>query len=139
MARESRTDFSVEISGKVHPDAGIYTWDIERNLVFADAALAALFGLDPQETVRGLPLDTYLERVHPADKPGLAKVIGKTIVADIPQQQEYRVQGSDGAYRSVTAFGRAFRDRSDNPILYSGMVVPSNTLDIPAPDGKSPQ
>jgi PAS domain-containing protein len=137
MVRGDGGGFSLEISGEIHPDAGIYTWDIERNLVFADQALAELFGLDPEETARGLPLETYLDRVHPGDKAALAKVIGQTIVAGIPQQQEYRVRGSDDEYRLVTAFGRAFRDRSDNPILYSGIVVPSETLGRTVADGKS--
>jgi PAS domain S-box-containing protein len=137
MVRGDGGGFSLDISGEIHPDAGIYTWDIERNLVFADQALAELFGLDPEQTARGLPLETYLDRVHPGDKASLAKVIGQTIAADIPQQLEYRVRDSNGQYRLVTAFGRAFRDRSDNPILYSGIVVPSETLGRPVTDGHS--
>ncbi|EJJ28423.1 PAS domain-containing protein [Rhizobium sp. CF142] len=105
-------------------DAGIYTWDIVRNLVFADSALAGLFGLDPEATVHGLPLEDYLARVHPDDRPDLAKKISEVIVADIAQQNTYRVQGRDGRYRLVAAFGRAFRDQSGSPVLYSGIVVP---------------
>lgn len=135
MAGEGKGDFSLQVSGETHPDAGIYTWDIERNLVFADAALAGLFGLDPEETVCGLPLEAYLDRVHPDDKPALAKIISQTIIANLPQQGGYRVLSGDGIYQSVTAFGRAFRDRSGSPILYSGIVVPSDSLDRPLTDG----
>jgi len=115
---------SFEMFDEVACDAGIYTWDIVRNLVFADSAVAVLFGLDPDATVHGLPLEDYLARVHPDDRPDLAKKISDVIVADIAQQNTYRVQGKDGRYRMVAAFGRAFRDHSGSPVLYSGIVVP---------------
>lgn len=115
---------SFEIFEEAACDAGIYTWDIVRNLVFADSALAELFGLDAAATVRGLPLEDYLARVHPDDRPQLAKKISEVLVADIAQQSTYRVEGRDGRYRMVAAFGRAFRDHSGSPILYSGIVVP---------------
>jgi PAS domain S-box-containing protein len=114
-----------EIFEDVAADAGIYTWDIVRNLVFADSAIAELFGLDPAATVRGLPLETYLRRVHPDDQPQLARKISEVLVADIAQQDTYRVQGRDGRYRLVAAFGRAFRDHSGSPVLYSGIIVPA--------------
>ncbi|MFC5757383.1 PAS domain-containing protein [Rhizobium sp. GCM10022189] len=116
---------ALEIFEDVAADAGIYTWDIVRNLVFADSAIAELFGLDPAATVRGLPLDTYLRRVHPDDQPQLARKISEVLVADIAQQDTYRVQGRDGRYRLVAAFGRAFRDHSGSPVLYSGIIVPA--------------
>jgi PAS domain S-box-containing protein len=124
QAMTGKAVHSFEIVEEVASDAGIYTWDIVRNLVFADSALAELFGMDPDATVRGLPLEDYLERVHPDDKPDLAKTISQAIVAEIAQQNIYRVQGSDGRYRTVAAFGRAFRDQSGSPVLYSGIVVP---------------
>jgi PAS domain S-box-containing protein len=116
---------ALEIFEDVAADAGIYTWDIVRNLVFADSAIAELFGLDPAATVRGLPLETYLRRVHPDDQPQLARKISEVLVADIAQQDTYRVQGRDGRYRLVAAFGRAFRDHSGSPVLYSGIIVPA--------------
>ncbi|MGR9172173.1 PAS domain-containing protein [Rhizobium sp. KDH_Rht_773_N] len=114
-----------EIFEDVAADAGIYTWDIVRDLVFADSAIAELFGLDPAATVRGLPLETYLRRVHPDDQPELARKISEVLVADIAQQDTYRVRGRDGRYRLVAAFGRAFRDHSGSPVLYSGIIVPA--------------
>lgn len=129
MPTRDHSGFLMEIFEAPTPDAGIYTWDIGKNLVFADAALANLFGLDPEETVQGLPLETYLDRVHPGDRPTLAKIISQTIIAETPQQMVYRVQGRDGSYRSVAAFGRAFRDKTGTPVLYSGIVVPADETD----------
>lgn len=110
---------------EVAPDPGLFTWDVERNIVFADAAVAELFGLEADKTLRGLPLQSYLERVHPDDRAALAKTISDTIVAEIPQQSTYRVQDRSGAYAVVAAFGRAFRAIEGSPVLYSGIVVPA--------------
>jgi PAS domain-containing protein len=116
--------FSVRITGEHVDDTGIFTWDIEKNIVFADRAVARLHGLNPEETVRGLPIEIYLARVHPDDRPRLAKGITETIVAELPQQEGYRVQGSDSIYRAVVAFGRAFRNRDGDAVLYSGIIIP---------------
>jgi len=50
-------------------EPGIYTWDLDEDLLYADTLVAALFGLDPAETVEGLPLESYLARMHPNDRP----------------------------------------------------------------------
>ncbi len=109
------------------PDAGFFTWDMNADLVYADSALAVLFGLDPNETERGLPVQSYLDRVHPDDVATLAKQISDAIVAQHPTIQYYRSRKADGSYVSVSAFGRCFRDREDNPIHYAGIVVPVET------------
>jgi len=119
--------FVTNISGERMPDPGLFTWDMNADLVYADGALAALFGLDPAETERGLPVQTYLDRVHPDDVAVLAKQISDAIVAQHPTVQHYRSQKADGSYVSVSAFGRCFRDRKDNPIHYAGIVVPDET------------
>ncbi|EPE96469.1 PAS domain-containing protein [Rhizobium grahamii] len=121
----SRTDrlFLTEISTDRMPDAGLFTWDLNSDLVYADSALAELFGLDPAETQHGLPVQVYLERVHPDDAPRLAKQINDAIIAEHPTVQEYRSRKADGSYVNVSAFGRCFRDRNNNPVHYAGIVM----------------
>nr|WP_210339693.1 PAS domain-containing protein [Ensifer sp. ENS07] len=113
----------VELTAADAADSGIFTWDITQDLVYADSALAELFGLFAEETNRGLPLKSYLDRVHPGDRAYVAKQITDTIVGARAQQSVYRVRTRSGQYVSVIAFGRCFRDRNDTPVLYSGMVV----------------
>ncbi|OCJ12891.1 diguanylate cyclase [Rhizobium sp. AC44/96] len=120
--------FATQISGDRMPDTGLFTWDMNDDLVYADSALAELFGLDPTETERGLPVQTYLDRVHPDDVAALAKQISDAIIAQHPTVQHYRSQKADGSYVRVSAFGRCFRDREDNPIHYAGIVVPAETF-----------
>lgn len=115
------------------PDAGLFTWDLNADLAYADSAVAELFGLDPQETEHGLPLQTYLERVHPDDVANLAKQIKDAIIAQHPTFQRYRSQKADGSYVHVSVFGRCFRDRDNNPVHYAGIVMPTED----APDYQS--
>lgn len=105
-------------------ETGFFTWDIAANLLYGDATIAELFGLDPSETSSGLPIETYVARIHPEDQPGAAKVIHDTIVTLAPEHQSYRTRRADGDFHQVMAFGRCFRDRSGIPSLYSGIVFP---------------
>lgn len=123
------SELSGEIFGGSAPDAGFFTWDLGKDLVYGDSALAMLFGLDSYETEHGLPLQAYLDRVHPKDQAGLATAIRDTIVAGQPQQETYRVRNAQNVYVVVTAFGRCFRDRAENPVLYSGIVIPAIGVD----------
>ncbi|MEB2846697.1 PAS domain-containing protein [Endobacterium cereale] len=107
------------------PDAGFYTWDLPENILYADGALSALFGLDPSAAETGLPIEAYLERVHPDDRPRLAKTISDSIVGHHPQQETYRVMSALGYYTTVASYGRVFRDASGNPCRYVGIVIPA--------------
>jgi len=122
--------FESALRGDGVPDAGFYSWDIPENILYADAALSALFGIDPDQAEKGLPIDVYLERVHPDDRPRLAKTIRDSIVEHHPQQETYRVLGVTGKYVAVASYGRGFRDSAGNPIRYVGIVIPAETREI---------
>lgn len=129
---DAKALFVTRIVGDRMPDAGLFTWDMNADLVYADSALAALFGLDAAETERGLPVQAYLDRVHPDDVAGLAKQISDAIIAQHPTVQHYRSMNATGSYVRVSAFGRCFRDRNNNPIHYAGIVVPSEAPELPS-------
>ncbi len=118
--------FELGLTSDSVPDAGFYTWDIPENILYADSALAELFGLDPSSAATGLPIDIYLERVHPEDRPRLAKTIRDSIVGHHPQQEAYRVMSASGSYAAVASYGRVFRDATGNPIRYVGIVMPTD-------------
>lgn len=102
------------------PDAGFYTWDLPENILYADGALSALFGLDPSAAETGLPIEAYLERVHPDDRPRLAKTVRDSIVGHHPEQETYRVLSARGCYMTVCWFPRGtepvFPPRSEPPL-----------------------
>lgn len=123
MVEDRERTFVVDLPDADAADSGIFTWDVVQDLVYGDAALAELFGLVAEEASCGLPLKAYLDRVHPEDRPLLAKKITETIVGGRAQQSAFRARTRGGRYVSVVAFGRCFRDRKGTPVLYSGIVV----------------
>lgn len=118
--------FVADVSDDAPSEAGFFTWDVPENRLYADAALAALFGLDPRDASKGLAIETYLDRVHPQDRPSLAKTIGDSIVADRPQQETYRVLNGVNEYVWVTGYGRGFRNCGGDTTRYVGIVVPAD-------------
>ncbi|AHG45418.1 diguanylate cyclase [Rhizobium leguminosarum bv. trifolii CB782] len=107
-------------------EPGIFTWDLATDTVYADSALAILFGLDPAQTVAGLPIIKYLDRIHPDDKPSVAKAISDSVITGNPYRHDYRVFDRSGQIVAVAAFGRCFRDEAGNPSHYAGIVFPTN-------------
>ena len=119
-----------DIDTYAHPDeeAGIYTWCLGDDTLYGDTALAALFGLDPAATLRGLPVTNYMARVHPDDQGTVAERIRKAVEDGRPYRAEYRVVDAAGSIRPVMAFGRCFRDRAGIPVHYAGIVHPLDNL-----------
>ncbi len=118
----------VESLAGAHNEAGIYTWSLENDRLYGDTAIAALFGLEPAETIRGLPLMSYLDRVHTDDRPMLAALIAKAVEDGLPYNAEYRVQNALNEFELVMAVGRCFRDPAGNPSIYSGIIYPVEKL-----------
>jgi PAS domain-containing protein len=109
-------------------EAGIFTWSLDTDTLYGDTLIAALFGLDPEETVRGLPLASFIVRIHIDDKPRVAGLISNAVKTGQPYQAEYRVLDAFDEARWVMATGRCFRDRSGNPSHYAGIVYPIDAL-----------
>jgi PAS domain-containing protein len=109
-------------------EAGIYSWCLDTDTLYGDTAIAALFGLDPSATVRGLPLSAYLDRIAAQDRQAVAGSIARAVADGQPYRSEYRVINRHGTPRLVMALGRCFRDKNSNPINYSGIIYPIDRL-----------
>jgi len=105
-------------------DSGVFTWDISTDQFFADSAFARVFGLDPVDTMAGLPMERYLNRVHPEDKARVAKAVHDAVVSGHPCQQNYRVESGNDFYTEIMSFGRCFRNTDGTPAQYAGIVFP---------------
>lgn len=105
-------------------DTGIFLWNVEENVLFADSAIAHLFGLDPLETQQGLPIQDYLERVYPTDRPSLAQAIADAITSGDSYHAVYRVTRADGSATFVSAYGKCFFNRGDQRPWFGGIIFP---------------
>lgn len=104
-------------------DAGIYNWDIAADIVQGDAAVALLFGLGQQAVRKGLPLASYVERIHPDDRAGLIDALKLAILTRGSFQAQYRVQTAERICSEVVAFGHCFFEQ-DEPKSMTGIVHP---------------
>jgi PAS domain S-box-containing protein len=109
-------------------EAGIFTWCLETDTLFGDSAVGELFGLDPADTLKGLPIGAYLSRIVEEDRIAVASAISQAVRDGQPYRAEYHVIDSNGDVRPVAAFGRCFRDKTGNPIHYAGIVHPLDQL-----------
>ncbi len=105
-------------------DAGIFSWVLSTDTVYADAAVAVLYGFDAQQMESGQPIVSFLDRIDPRDRPRTARAIHEAIVTGEHYQQDYRVIRPDGTNMQVAAFGRCFRDSEGTPAHFAGIICP---------------
>lgn len=125
-------DYMIEDTSVRSADAGIFMWQLSDDTVYADAALADLFGLDSREAERGLPIVRFLDRIREDDRPDVAKAIHEAIVTGEAYQRDYRIVRPDATEVGVSAFGRCFRDANGTPSHYAGIVYPSIGQPMPS-------
>jgi PAS domain-containing protein len=110
-------------------EAGVYTWFVEQDRLFGDTLIAALFGLEAEDTVGGLPLSDYLSRIHPDDRDRTKRLIKQAMIDGQPYHAEYRVMDGSNQAIPVIALGRCFRNPDGTPFIYSGIIHPIDLLD----------
>lgn len=103
-------------------ESGIFTWQLESNTLQGDTSLAKLFGVEPAVALVGLPVEDFLDRIHPGDRSRVAQSIHHAILTGDPYHEVYRVLGH-GGYNDIAAFGRCFRDSEGTPSQYVGIAV----------------
>lgn len=112
---------------------GFWTWDAERDCVWADTFVALLFDIDPEEAEAGVPLPVFAAHIHPADQ---SRVLA-SFRADIREAErtaiEYRVRAFGGGLRLVLSRGRFSYDHRGRPLSGHGIIV--DISDLQARDG----
>lgn len=86
---------------------GLWDWDVEADRVYANAAFARMYGVDPGRARLGAPVGEFLEAVHPDDRAHTRAVIDRALASGEPYVCEYRIVKPDGAVCWVLAKGRA--------------------------------
>ncbi len=118
-------------------EAGIFTWVVESNLIFGDTLVALLFGLDPRQTVRGLPFEPYFARVQEEDRAETKRLTKQAILDNQSYRAEHRLMDALGAYRWSVAMGRCFQNENSMPQFFSGIVYPVDQLGEPGQEAQT--
>jgi PAS domain S-box-containing protein len=83
--------------------AGVWALDLDTDLVRATGQAAALFGLEAKDTI--VPVQDFLDRMHPQDRPHVQALLAEAIAGDETFQSEYRIFLPDGRVRWIAASG----------------------------------
>lgn len=102
---------------------GTWFWDVARDSLTIDDALAEVHGLDPALARSELRLEQVVSAVHPEDRPGLAEAIADAVRRGGRYAHQYRTRGADGAYRWIEAIGRVDLDASGNAVGFPGVLI----------------
>jgi PAS domain S-box-containing protein len=94
-------------------EVGVWTLELGSGRVIADARMAGLFGLAPEEA-GGAPLSAYFDAIHPDDVPPTRLRLQHAIDTGAPYEASFRARGMrgerhgerQGAWRWLLARGR---------------------------------
>ncbi|WP_313344397.1 PAS domain-containing protein [Stenotrophomonas sp.] len=102
---------------------GTWFWDVAKDSLTIDDALARSFGLDPSVGRSDLRLDEVVTGVHPDDRAGLQRAIDDAVRSGGRYAHQFRTRGSDGEYRWIEAIGRVDLDASGKAVEFPGVLI----------------
>ncbi len=100
-------------------ETGYFTWDILDNLVCIDEVCADIFEFSPAAGASGLPIEAFLNKIHPPERERIAKAIHDNLVDGGMYDEEYPLALSSGNRRWVRVVGRMLLD--DDGLTFRGM------------------
>ncbi|MHB9033197.1 MAG: PAS domain-containing protein, partial [Anaerolineae bacterium] len=101
-------------------DLGMYDLNLDTDVIYVDERYLGVLGYQPNELQ--LTVNTFMELVHPDDRPRLEKSFIKyRKTKDRVAEIEYRMRAKDGEYRWIQDRGQTIRRAVDNePIRIAG-------------------
>ncbi|MBU1336542.1 MAG: PAS domain-containing protein [Alphaproteobacteria bacterium] len=102
---------------------GTWDWNVTDNIVTSDDKFAAMYNVDPLRAGLGLPIEAFLQAIHPNDRDRVGEEIAKALADGSSLQSEYRLLAPDGETRWVVASGRARLDAEGKAVRLPGVVV----------------
>ena len=100
---------------------GIWDWDVVNDLDHLDPNCARLFGVPVDKAAKGMPINSYLQAVHPDDQAQLGSKITAALKGGV-FEAEYRVV-SERRVRWVYARGYCTLDKSNRPERFPGAIT----------------
>jgi PAS domain S-box-containing protein len=101
---------------------GTWVWNVDDNILCADARYAKSYGLDGQECHEGLALEKAMACLHPADRDPVARAINEALTTNGAYRCEYRIRQADGSFIWVEASGHV-ETRADGRRRFPGVLI----------------
>lgn len=122
-ARLSLASERVELALDAGAIIGTWNWDLQNDLLTADARFARSFGLDPAGCEAGIRLRDAIGNVHPEDQASLLEGLNEALRRGGPYAQQYRVKRADGRYYWIEANGRVECATDGTPLRFPGVLL----------------
>jgi PAS domain S-box-containing protein len=100
---------------------GTWNWDMTSGAIVWSDQHATLFGMRPADFDGRY--ETFAQRIHPEDLPGLTDRVGQAIAARSFYHHEYRVVWPDGSLHWISGRGRTFQNEAGEPVRMAGTVM----------------
>jgi PAS domain S-box-containing protein len=99
-------------------NVGIWDWDIQRNVIFWDDAMYALYGL--QKGQFSPSFDAFIERVHPEDRQKVKNGVEKSLRGEKEYMSEFRVVLPDQSIHYLEVNSVVLKNDAGEPIRMLG-------------------
>jgi PAS domain S-box-containing protein len=99
----------------------VYDWDVDSDRLTVQGPLAETFGVAGDEAALGLPLQKFMEGIHPEDRERTAALVARTVSTEAPFETEYRTVGG-GEVRTVLSRGR-IQHKATGERFFSGVLI----------------
>ncbi len=120
LMSEERLALAFEASGSL----GWWDWDLAADRVYAGPYFAGMFGVDAEEAEAGVPIQLFVEGIHPEDRPRVSEAIATAVSKGSDFSEDYRLLSkSSGNVTWVHARGRAFNDATGRPLRFPGVAI----------------
>jgi PAS domain S-box-containing protein len=119
VRQEERLELALSAANGV----GVWDWDVSADRVFTDASFAELYGLDPEDRGRGVPMSRFTANIHGDDLDRVSREVNTVLRTGADFACEYRLVKNDGTVRWAFAKGRCYRDAQGLPSRFLGVSI----------------
>ncbi|WP_126661270.1 PAS domain S-box protein [Haloterrigena salifodinae] len=100
---------------------GIWTWDVQEDVVTADDYFASTYGMDPELVADGAPMGAFYESIHEDDRARTRERLERAVEETGELEAKYRVRNADGDLVWIVARGEVEYD-DGTPVRLDGAI-----------------
>ncbi len=123
LAKRSRDAAArrLQIALSAGDSIGEWDWDVLKNKVTADSRFALIYNVEPDRAAAGVPIEEFLEAVHPEDRLRVQAEIEVAIASHEGFFSEYRILSFTGEEQWISAQGRPIYDDQGRCVRFPGL------------------
>ncbi|MCK5370646.1 MAG: PAS domain-containing sensor histidine kinase, partial [Cyclobacteriaceae bacterium] len=115
----SKQRFELAISGS---NAGIYDWDIQKDVIYHSPMWKNLLGYEADE-LEEFAIDRFYEFIHPDDVSRTKLILESHLKNDLRYAVELRLRTKTGEYQWFSDSGQAVWNESGKPVRMVGSII----------------